>query len=206
MSKTIQYKKYRATIKFDPQDNIIIGEVIGIRDSLNFHGKDETEAVKMFHQCIDNYILVCHNLNTKPNHPSKQSVRIQAIPGHVYEDTKGVRIIYLGFGEYKREDPSLGSIGGWRSGPNKHLYMKFNDVNDKISRRDLSPDLRQYKKNNQDNGTDFFKTIFFSEKPRKLVRDLGKVFDENYFKHLVIEDYTYTSVYNTIIYWTIDTY
>ena len=38
MKQLMQYKSYRAKIEYDAEDNIFVGKVIGINDSLNFHG------------------------------------------------------------------------------------------------------------------------------------------------------------------------
>ena len=35
----LTYKGYRASIAYDKDDKIFIGEVFGVSDSLNFHGK-----------------------------------------------------------------------------------------------------------------------------------------------------------------------
>ena len=34
----LEYKGYHATIQYDAEDKIFVGEVFGIADSLNFHG------------------------------------------------------------------------------------------------------------------------------------------------------------------------
>ena len=38
MKNILEYKGYHAKIEFSSDDNIFIGSVIGINDSLNFHG------------------------------------------------------------------------------------------------------------------------------------------------------------------------
>lgn len=56
MSEMIEYKGYHAQIKYDSDDEIFVGKVDGIVDSLNFHGTSVTELEEMFHQSIDNYL------------------------------------------------------------------------------------------------------------------------------------------------------
>lgn len=73
MSKMIHYKKYKAIIEYSPEDDIVVGEVVGIRDSINFHGRDEQEAIKAFHQSIDNYLRACEKLNRRPNNPTRKT-------------------------------------------------------------------------------------------------------------------------------------
>ena len=43
MNSMLEYKGYHASIEYDAEDNIFVGEVFGITDSLNFHGTSVTE-------------------------------------------------------------------------------------------------------------------------------------------------------------------
>ena len=45
----LEYKGYHATIEFDAEDNIFVGKVFGITDSLNFHGTSVDELETSFH-------------------------------------------------------------------------------------------------------------------------------------------------------------
>ena len=62
-----EYRGFRAKIDFDMEDDIYIGEVVGLDDSLNFHGNTEDEAVKMFHRSINNYIKLCEAFGKQIN-------------------------------------------------------------------------------------------------------------------------------------------
>ena len=59
MSSILEYKGYHASIEYDAEDNIFVGEVIGITDSLNFHCTSVDEVKEMFKQSIDNYLILC---------------------------------------------------------------------------------------------------------------------------------------------------
>lgn len=59
MSSILEYKGYHASIEYDAEDNIFVGEVIGITDSLNFHGTSVDEVKEMLKQSIDNYLILC---------------------------------------------------------------------------------------------------------------------------------------------------
>jgi len=50
------FKGYTARIEFDPRDNIFIGKVIGIDDSITFHGSTVDELTDDFHAAVDHYI------------------------------------------------------------------------------------------------------------------------------------------------------
>ena len=57
-----EYNEYRARVFYDPDDRIFFGEVIGISDSLYFHGRDIRELEGIFHQNIDNYLEICQKM------------------------------------------------------------------------------------------------------------------------------------------------
>ena len=49
---SINYKGYTADVSYEPEDKIYVGEIRGISDSLNFHGRSILEVNTMFHQSI----------------------------------------------------------------------------------------------------------------------------------------------------------
>lgn len=67
LSKLImEYKGYHAIVEFDAEDQIFVGEVFGIVDSLSFHGTSVEELEEMFHQSVDNYINACRHFGKEP--------------------------------------------------------------------------------------------------------------------------------------------
>lgn len=55
----MEYKGYHADVKYSDEDKMFVGEVIGVNDSLTFHGFSVDELEEMFHQSIDNYLVMC---------------------------------------------------------------------------------------------------------------------------------------------------
>ena len=54
----------------------------------------------------------------------------EVVPGHIYLDDKGVEILFLGRGQYWREDEG----GGWTApSDNSFLCMKVEDLDAKIA-------------------------------------------------------------------------
>ena len=49
MSKMMEYNGYHAQIEYDADDEIFVGKVFGLADSLNFHGTSVSELEDMFH-------------------------------------------------------------------------------------------------------------------------------------------------------------
>nr|WP_315409711.1 type II toxin-antitoxin system HicB family antitoxin [uncultured Selenomonas sp.] len=79
----LEYKGYHAKISFDAQDALLIGEVFGINDSLNFHGASVAELKDAFHQCIDNYLDVCKKIQKNPDKEFKGNFNIR-IPSDLH--------------------------------------------------------------------------------------------------------------------------
>lgn len=76
----LEYKGYHASIEFDADDNIFVGEVFGITDSLNFHGESVKELKQMFEQSIDNYLEICDQIGKQPDKEFKGSFNIRITP------------------------------------------------------------------------------------------------------------------------------
>ena len=62
----MEYKGYHATFNYDAEDNLLIGKVHGLSDSLNFHGSSIEELTSMFHQSVDNYLDICKKIGKNP--------------------------------------------------------------------------------------------------------------------------------------------
>ncbi len=60
------YNNYRASIAYSEEDKLFVGEVIGLNDSLNFHGRSIDELEESFHNCIDNYLELCRKVGKEP--------------------------------------------------------------------------------------------------------------------------------------------
>ncbi len=80
MSKMMEYKGYHAQIEYDNEDEIFVGKVFGIVDSLNFHGTSVAELEEMFHQSIDNYLEMCERVGKSPEKEFKGSFNIRISP------------------------------------------------------------------------------------------------------------------------------
>ena len=61
MINVLEYKGYKASIKFDDEDQIIIGRFLDIDDIIIFHGESVTQFEKAFHQSINSYMRDCRD-------------------------------------------------------------------------------------------------------------------------------------------------
>ncbi len=64
--KTIEYKGYVAKIEFDDEDQIFVGEVIGIDDIIAFHTEKAKELIPVFHDMVDGYLETCKKRGITP--------------------------------------------------------------------------------------------------------------------------------------------
>lgn len=80
MSNLLEYKGYHAQVELDADDHIFVGTVIGIQDSLSFHGSTCDELEEMFKQSIENYLEVCKKAGKEPNKEYKGSFNVRIDP------------------------------------------------------------------------------------------------------------------------------
>ena len=80
MKKVMEYQGYRATIEYDGDDEIFVGSVIGIADSLVFHGNSVDELRNMFHQSVDNYLIHCKEIGKEPEKEYKGTFNVRISP------------------------------------------------------------------------------------------------------------------------------
>lgn len=84
MKNILEYKGYHAKIEFSSDDNLLIGSVIGINDSLNFHGTTVAELKEQFKICIDDYLEMCEFFGKDPEKEYKGSFNIR-IPSEMHK-------------------------------------------------------------------------------------------------------------------------
>ncbi len=66
MKNVMTYKGYMARIEFDERDNIFIGKIIGIADSITFHGETVKKLKADFQAAIEHYIADCKATGRTP--------------------------------------------------------------------------------------------------------------------------------------------
>lgn len=80
MTSTIKYKGYTGRIAFDAEDNILFGEVIGLRDMIMFQGTTVEEIVHAFHKSVDSYLRFCEEHNQQPEKPFSGKIPFRTTP------------------------------------------------------------------------------------------------------------------------------
>ena len=71
---------YKASISFDEEDKIFVGEVFGIADSLNFHGRSIDELEEAFHDSIENYLEICKKIGKNPQKEFSGTFNVRTTP------------------------------------------------------------------------------------------------------------------------------
>jgi len=56
---TMTCKGYSAHVEFDERDSIFVGRVLGVRDTIGFHGATVDELRTDFYNAIEHYLAVC---------------------------------------------------------------------------------------------------------------------------------------------------
>ncbi|MBQ7588880.1 MAG: type II toxin-antitoxin system HicB family antitoxin [Lachnospiraceae bacterium] len=79
----MEYKGYHADIRFSDEDRLFVGEVIGLNDSLAFHGSSVSELEEMFHQSVDNYLDFCEEVGKNPDKEYRGQFNVR-IPSHLH--------------------------------------------------------------------------------------------------------------------------
>lgn len=63
----MKYKGYESVIKFDADDRIFFGRVLGTRDVIAFDGQTVDELEQSFHTVIDDYLADCEQAGKDPS-------------------------------------------------------------------------------------------------------------------------------------------
>lgn len=77
MSNLLEYRNYHGAIEFSDEDGMLIGHVIGVNDSLNFHGFSIDEITQAFRNCIDSYLDMCEEFGRNPDKEYKGSLNVR---------------------------------------------------------------------------------------------------------------------------------
>ena len=63
----LEYKGYHASAAFSYEDDLYIGSIKGINDTIAFHGNSISELERIFHQAVDNYLSMCVEFKKQPD-------------------------------------------------------------------------------------------------------------------------------------------
>ena len=76
----MKYKHYEAVIKYDEDDNIFFGTVVGIREGITFHATNVRDLRKEFKISVDAYLDICTRRGEKPEKPHSGTCTLRLGP------------------------------------------------------------------------------------------------------------------------------
>lgn len=79
----MSYKGYHADIRYSAEDKVFFGEVIGLNDTVAFHGSSVSELEAAFHQSVDNYLETCKEFGKDPDREYKGVFNVR-IPSELH--------------------------------------------------------------------------------------------------------------------------
>ena len=83
MSNILEYNGYHARIEFSDEDELFVGKVLGLQDTLVFEGETVEELKKMFRTSIDEYVDYCASIGKEPDKEFKGSFNVR-IPSELH--------------------------------------------------------------------------------------------------------------------------
>jgi len=63
----MEYKGYHARLEYDADDHCLVGEVVGINDTIVFSGISTEELEGAFRESVDGYLDMCARQNRAPD-------------------------------------------------------------------------------------------------------------------------------------------
>jgi len=80
MSKFLEYKGYMGTVEYSLEDNLLFGEVVGIRSLISYEGSDLESLKKDFEDGIESYLSSCEYECVPPEKPYTGSLGVRISP------------------------------------------------------------------------------------------------------------------------------
>jgi predicted HicB family RNase H-like nuclease len=77
---TLTYKGYTARIEFDERDNIFVGRLQGIKDSIAFHADNVAELRLAFEEAVEDYLETCQTIGKPPEKPASGKLTLRVTP------------------------------------------------------------------------------------------------------------------------------
>ena len=78
MSKFFEYKGYRGTIESSDEDDVLFGEVIGLKHSLILYEGEDLKALEGdFKDAIDYHLSVCDSEGREPEKPCYDGIGVE---------------------------------------------------------------------------------------------------------------------------------
>jgi len=80
VKNVMTYKGYKARIEFDQRDDIFMGKIVGIADTITFHGETVKKLRADFEAAVDHYLADCAATGRKPLKAASGKIMLRVSP------------------------------------------------------------------------------------------------------------------------------
>jgi len=80
MNNYLEYKGYLGTVEYSSIDNLLCGEVAGIRGLITYHGDNLVDLKQNFEEAVDHYLLCCEEEGKQPQIPCYGDLNVKISP------------------------------------------------------------------------------------------------------------------------------
>ena len=80
MNNFIEHKGYVGTVEYSSEDNILFGQVIGIRGLISYEGNSIEELKADFAVAINDYLIECEANGREPQQPYNGQLNVRISP------------------------------------------------------------------------------------------------------------------------------
>jgi predicted HicB family RNase H-like nuclease len=78
--KGLIYKGYVAAVEFDPEDEVFVGRLVGLKDVVGFHGESVKALQAAFHEAVDDYVETCARIGKAPEKSYSGQIMVRVDP------------------------------------------------------------------------------------------------------------------------------
>jgi predicted HicB family RNase H-like nuclease len=76
----LTYKGYHARVEYRPDDGLLFGKVIDLRDTVIFEAETAKEVEAAFHAAVDDYLDFCAEIGKDPDRPYSGRFNVRLNP------------------------------------------------------------------------------------------------------------------------------
>jgi predicted HicB family RNase H-like nuclease len=80
MNDPMEYKGYKAIVRFVPDDGVFHGKVVNIDDTIHFEGKSVAELKRAFKESVEDYLAFCKKRGEQPDKPISGKLLLRLEP------------------------------------------------------------------------------------------------------------------------------
>lgn len=80
MNNIMTYKGYSGSVEYSDTDNVLFGQVIGVRSLISYQGSSIAELRADFEEAVDDYLDMCKQQCVEPEIYYKGSISIRLDP------------------------------------------------------------------------------------------------------------------------------